>query len=481
MRFLLYLHYFSLSESLTSRAMAEKPAKVYSLLALSQSIRNLIYEKIGQQQFWLKAEIAQIKQAASGHWYLELVQEKAGMRLASMQAAVWSLDYEQILQKHGPEVNKILVQGQELVLKVMVDYHAIYGLKLIIKDLDLSFVLGELERRKRETLEKLKQAGLLQKQKDFKEKLVWQKIAVLSSEGAAAYQDFLQHLKENEFGYRLQSDLYPVPVQGAAAADKIRTVLEHLPHKNYDLVVIIRGGGSRLDLDCFNDEALAKTVANFPIPVQTGIGHESDWTVLDLVAFKAHKTPTAVADYLLDKMSAFEGALQQMAELLQRKSQDCLKFEDQSLLRFHEILNMIPISQVQKKRGDVHNVAGILVRETADALRKHERLIEAFTMHIKDLPRNLIRRQRDNLENLQKDLNLAGQRQMTRIQKDLHNLNERLELLKPERTLERGYSITRKGDKSIRSIKEVKEGELLKTQLKDGLLESKIIKVESHD
>lgn len=461
--------------------MAEKAPKVYSLLALSQSIRNLINDKIGQQSFWLKAEIAQIKKAASGHYYLELVQERGGMRLASMQAVIWALDYDQILQKQGSEINALLKQGQELVLRVMVDYHPVFGLKLLIKDLDLNFVLGELEKRKRQTMEALKAAGFLELQKKLEEKIVWQRIAVFCSEEAAAYQDFIQHLKENEYGYRLQTDLYPVPVQGSAAADAMRKQLVKLPIEDYDMLAIIRGGGSALDLDCFNDEKLSKALAKFPLPVHSGIGHESDWTVLDMVAQKAHKTPTALADYLIDRMATFESDLKQMSELMHRRSMDCLKFEDQNLLRYYEVLQVLPSSQLQRQRGHIHNKAGLMVRLTADALREHDRSLNNFEMQLKDLSKHFIRRQKEQLEQSQKELNERGLKLMEKLQNDLSNLQQRLELLKPERTLERGYSITRKGSHSLRTVQGLQSGDQIKTQLKDGEIESTIIKVNKNE
>lgn len=461
--------------------MSETKAKVYTLLALSQSIKRLLDEKIGTQSFWLKAEIAQIKRASSGHYYLELVQEKSGMRLASMAAVIWKLDLDQMLQRHGKEAEDLLVAGQELILRVMVDYHPVFGLKLLIKDLDLSFVLGELERRKRETIDRLRKEGLLEQQKKIVPKLVYQRIAVLSSEEAAAYQDFIQHLVQNEFGYRLQTDLYPVPVQGSAAADRIRKALDLIPSENYDLVVIIRGGGSRLDLDVFNDEGLCRAAANYPLPIQTGIGHESDWTVLDLLAFQAHKTPTALADHLLDKMAAFEASLQQLAELVHHKSKDIIQLEQQKILGFFEVLKLLPLSQIRSWRGDVHQHAGALVRLTADGLRNHERLLERIQVQIKEKPTEMIRRQNDKLLEIRERLHQVGQRQVNNLQKDLLNLQERLELLKPERTLERGYSITRKGTKSIRSIADLQEQEEIETQFKDGRVISKVLKIKEND
>ncbi len=460
-----------------SPPMSQPDSKVYTLLALSQSIRNLIQEKIGNRLFGLKAEIAQIKQAASGHWYLELVQERDGNRLASIQAVIWALDYEQILAKHGPEVSQLLKAGQELVMQVQVDYHPVYGLKLLIKDLDLSFMLGELEKRKRQTLERLKVEGLLDQQKELSPKMVFQNIAVLSSAEAAAYQDFVQHLKENEFGYRLQTDLYPVPVQGSGAASQISARLKQIPYEHYDLIVLIRGGGSKLDLDAFNDEELCRTVAEIPIPVHTGIGHESDWTVIDLTAQKAHKTPTALADYLLDKMAAFEGDLQQLAELLQHKCKDLIKLEDQILLSFREKLQLLPLSQIRRQRGEIHLSGGALVRLSAQGLRENERILERYQSQLKEQAPALIRRQREKLQDLNLQLSRDGEQQLQRIQKDLLNLSERLDLLRPERTLERGYSITRKGTKSLKTVEGLIEGDLLQTQLHDGQLESKIVKI----
>jgi len=461
--------------------MSETRPKVYSLLALSQAIRNLLAERIGQQSFWLRAEIAQIKQAASGHWYMDLVQEKNHQRLASMSAVIWKLDYEAMIDKHGPDIKPLLIAGQELVLRVMVDYHPLYGLKLLIKDLDLSFVLGELERRKRETLDRLEKEGLLKKQKEIASSLVYQNIAVLCSEEAAAYQDFVQHLMQNEFGYRLQCDLYPVPVQGVAAADKIRAKLESLPIERYELVVIIRGGGSRLDLDAFNDEALARTAALFPLAIHTGIGHESDLSVLDIVAHKAHKTPTAVADYLLDKMQAFEGQLQQIATFLENKSKDILSLESERMHGFLEILRLLPLSQIRSSRGDIHQVASSMVRLSADGIRAYERHLEAIGHRLKEKPQIQLRREAEQLSRLQDRLNELGKIQLERMQKDLGHLVNRLELLKPERTLERGYSITRKDEKSVNSVLELKEDEVIETQVKDGRFSSRIIKIERNE
>lgn len=461
--------------------MPSPPPKVYSLLALSQSIKNLIQEKVGQQLFWLKAEIAQIKQAASGHWYMELVQERDGLRLASMQAVIWSLDFEHLQSKHGQEVLKILQQGQELVLNVSVDFHPVFGLKLLVKDLDMDFVLGELERRKRRTLEKLQKEGFLVLQKEIPTSLVWQRVAVLSSGEAAAYQDFTEHLKQNEFGYRLQTTLFPVPVQGQVAAALIAKQLSKIPLEDFDLVVIIRGGGSSLDLDAFNDEGLARSIAQFELPVHTGIGHESDISVADLVAQKAHKTPTAVADYLLDCMLAFENRLQQVAELLNRKSLDILKFEDQNLLRFTEVLGLKPLVLVQRMRGELHQNASTLVRNSADALHDAEAYLTIFKQSLASSAPNLLRRQKERLKDLEARLNQQGQFKMEQAQRDLAALKERLELLKPERTLERGYSITRKGMKGIHSVEDLNEGDTIETELKDGRVQSKIIKTEVYE
>lgn len=461
--------------------MPAPPPKVYSLLALSQSIKNLIQEKVGQQVFWLKAEIAQIKQAASGHWYMELVQERNGLRLAAMQAVIWSMDFEHLQSKHGSEVLKILQQGQELVLKVSVDFHPVFGLKLLVKDLDMDFVLGELERRKRRTLENLQKEGYLLLQKQLAESLVWQRIAVLSSEEAAAYQDFKEHLKQNEFGYRLQTTLFPVPVQGQGAAALIAKQLSKIAVQEFDLVVIIRGGGSSLDLDAFNDEALARTIAQLPIAVHTGIGHESDISVADLVAQKAHKTPTAVADYLLDRMLAFENQLQQLAELLNRRSLDLLKLEEQSLLRFGEVLMLKPLNLVQANRGVLHQNASTLVRFSADAMYEAERYLNRFRQSLAAQAPNLLRLQKERLQDLEGRLNQQGQFKMEQAQRDLAGLKERLELLKPQRTLERGYSITRKGEKGIHSIKDLKSGDTIETELKDGQILSQIIKIEEHE
>ncbi len=298
----------------SSASPSPTPPRVFTLKALQESIGLAIAAKTGGASFWIRAEIAHWNGHQSGHVYLELAEESEGVLEAKAQAVIWRNDYQRILTDLGSEAPRVLRRGSEIQCRVEVSFHAVYGLKLVLREVDLAFNLGQQEKRKQETLAYLQRENLLRLNARFRLPPVLQKLAIIGAPDSAGLADLVRHLLHNPYGYRFALELFPVRVQGEGAAPLLAEALHQILPSDYDCIVLIRGGGSRLDLDVYNDRQLAEAIARAPLPVLTGIGHETDRTVADEVAHTAQKTPTAVAAYILTHNAAFEADRQQAME-----------------------------------------------------------------------------------------------------------------------------------------------------------------------
>ena len=402
---------------------------IYSLFDLNEHIRRVLALNF-QQPVWIAAEIAQAGQSR-GHFYLDLVQKGAEDEiLAQNQAVLWASDYKKLRASVGPELGSLLREGLEIKMQVRVDYHERYGLKLVIADLDPAYTFGQLELRRRQTIQTLREQGLLEKNRGLTLPPVLQRIAVVSSEGAAGFQDFREHLEKNSFGYHFDCQLFASAVQGKNAEAELREAMEQiiLQQEKFDCAVIVRGGGARLDLAAFDSLELCKTVAAMPLPVFTGIGHDVDETVLDLVAFSALKTPTAVADFLLQHNLFFENEILRLVESVRVFGDYRLKIKQLELERLETATHWssrerlrVAAQKLDGTEETLPNLAFQLLRSQNQFLEKAEALCAAF---------------------------------------------------QPENILLRGYSLTLKNGKAVTSTSEVTAGDLLETRLRDGVVRS---------
>lgn len=403
----------------------------YSLFDLNEYIRRVMALNF-QQALWITAEIAQIGQS-KGHYYLDLVQKGPGDDIvAQSQAVLWAGDYRRLRAGMGAELDAILRDGLEVKMQVRIDYHERYGLKLLITDLDPAYSFGQIELRRRQTIQALRENGLLERNRSLPLPPVFQRIAVVSSEGAAGFQDFREHLAQNAFGYRFHCRLFASAVQGKNAGAELRDALEQiaLQHTRFDGVAIVRGGGARLDLAAFDSIDLCATVAQMPLPVFSGIGHDIDETVLDLVAHAALKTPTATADHFIQHNLFFENTLLQLA-------------------------------------GQVRTTAEFRTRTHALEL---ERLETAAKWKTNELLRNKAQQLtwiEQNLPGMATQILRNRDRQMDQIEAVCAALH-------PDNILRRGYSLTLKDGKALRSASDAAPGDLLETRLQDGVLHSRV-------
>ncbi|MDR1681426.1 MAG: exodeoxyribonuclease VII large subunit [Prevotellaceae bacterium] len=283
--------------------------------------------------YWITAEINELKTNAAGHCYIELIEKDADTNAltAKAGAVIWAYSFRLLKPYFETSTGRALAAGMRVLVKAAVQYHPLYGLSLLISDIDPAYTVGELEMQRRKTIARLKADGVFMMNRETPLPLLPQRIAVISSEQAAGYQDFMNHLHENEYAFRTQ--LFPSLVQGTAAVQSIieSLALINAQREAFDVVVIIRGGGSAADLACFDEYELAAHVAQFPLPVLTGIGHEKDESVVDLVAHTTLKTPTAVADFLIACMAEQEKRLTALEEALQNTVRQRLQAEQNRL------------------------------------------------------------------------------------------------------------------------------------------------------
>ena len=264
---------------------------------------------------WVSAEVADIKINASGHCYIELIEknEKTGATEAQARATIWRSQVMSTIGRFEHETGQRLTKGMKILFKATVQHHAVYGMSLQIQQIDALHTIGDMERRRQQTIEQLQKEGVWEQNRSLPMPLVVQRVAVISSATAAGYQDFMKELGRS--AYRIETELFEATMQGERCDESIVAALYAVAERSdkFDAVAIIRGGGSTSDLECYNSYLLAFAVTQFPLPVLTGIGHDKDTSVTDMVAHTPLKTPTAVAAWIDSRAADFDGALEYCA------------------------------------------------------------------------------------------------------------------------------------------------------------------------
>lgn len=263
-------------------------------------------ESLFPKRIWLRAEVSAVKARPGGHCYLELSQSDDKGLIAKCQAVIWSSKYRFISPYFESVTGSPLQEGMSLLVEVQPSYSQLYGLSLVVNDIDPEFSLGVKELERQKTIGRLQKEGLMDMQKGLTLPFLPGRFAVISAEDAAGYRDFMKHVGGNPYGFHFDIDLYPALMQGAGAPASMIEALDAVLESGvrYDAVLVMRGGGSKLDLACYDDYSLAAVIAQYPIPVLTAVGHDQDYHVCDMVAYEFLKTPTALADYILDIYSS---------------------------------------------------------------------------------------------------------------------------------------------------------------------------------
>ena len=281
-----------------------KEQEKLSLLELQEMIRDGV-ESAVPDKLWVRAEVASIQAKSNGHCYLELSESENGRLVAKARAVIWKSIWYSLRTYFLEATGSELAPGMQILARVQANYSELYGLTLVIDELEPEFTLGAAELEKRKTIDRLEKDGLIDKQKELELADLPYSLAVISAPDAAGFGDFCRHLEENEYGFKFNVELFPATMQGESAPESIVDALQQIEADGgYDAALILRGGGSVLDLTCFNDYGLAFAIANCTIPVFTAIGHDRDYHVADMVAHDFVKTPTALADLFIDCTAA---------------------------------------------------------------------------------------------------------------------------------------------------------------------------------
>ena len=327
-----------------------------TLLQLQERIREGIEEAV-PPVVWITAEIGELKMHSSGHCYLEFVsyREKGHAVAAKARGTIWSSTFRLLKPYFETTAGVALASGLNVQVKVQVSFSPIYGLSLNVLDIDPSFTVGELELKRQQTIARLKDEGCFDMNSSLQIPSLPRRIAIVSSPTAAGYRDFLKQLHGNEGGFRFHTELFAAQMQGEEAPGSIVAALENIASREeeFDAVAIIRGGGAAMDLVCFDDYTLAVNIAQFPLPVVTGIGHDHDFHIADMVAHTWLKTPTAAADFFVD---AFMQQYQFIMHLFQRISLTLaqkISIERQRLLQLHNSMAQSVAALVSRRRQEL--------------------------------------------------------------------------------------------------------------------------------
>ena len=412
--------------------MVQQALSLYELNGLvKRSIRSCLPDT-----YWVQAELSDVRTNYSGHCYLEFVQKDAGGNnlIAKARGTIWSNIFKMLKPYFEQETGQAFTSGIKVLVEVSVEFHELYGYSLTVLDIDPTYTVGDMERKRREILRQLEEEGVIDLNKELEMPMLPQRVAVISSATAAGYGDFCNQLANNPRGYGFRTELFPAIMQGERVEESVIAALDAIYERmeEFDVVVIIRGGGATSDLSGFDTYALAANVAQFPLPIITGIGHERDDTILDMVAHTRVKTPTAAAEYLIACMDRVSERLDDLSYRLQQGVRNRLLWEHR---RMESLKQRIP-SAVYKRIADAKY--GLLAA--------------------------------------QRDLQMAS-RQFLSIRKHrLELLQQRLNDALPEKQLARGYSITLKDGKAVKDVSVLKEGDLVTTLLHRGRIELEVKK-----
>ncbi len=448
-----------------------------SLSEINSRIRQVLKENF-PDNFWVVAEISEMKVNAAGHCYLELIEKDnlSGKTIAKARGNIWAFTFR-LLRPYFETTARInLTAGLKVLVQAQVEFHELYGYSLNITDIDPAYTMGDMARQRAVAIERLKAEGVYDMNKSLELPLVIQKIAVISSSTAAGFGDFKKHLLQNDGGYKFTVRLFPALMQGEEAVESLISALEKINNMAhpFEAVVIIRGGGSQSDLSCFDDYWLASHVAQFPLPVLTGIGHERDESVVDLVANTSLKTPTAVADFILSRAQELDGYLYDLQSQFVSEVKRNLEQKRSELLFL--FMKFAPRMRDSLQRRDKKLLTlGMTFRKTwSQNLASQLALLNGFYSQSRNSSQHILSAQRKYLSRTTRQLQVITGNYIKRKQAMAVRLAQLIQSLDPVNVLKRGYSISYHHGRLLKNSEQVDSGDTMETQLHSGRITSKV-------
>lgn len=405
-----------------------------TLSQLQNKIKQTIEHNIKAQ--WVLCDISDLKINGAGHCYLELVEKsdsRGAIPKAKATAIIWKTNFQMIHNFFLQKTGIALSAGMKVMLLVEVNYHELYGLSLVVRDIDPTYSLGDIERTRRETIAKLQADGTFDMNREMELPYIINSVAIISSATAAGYDDFVNHLKTNPYGYSYNTKLFEAVVQGEAAESSIIEALMRISDDAtpFDAVIIIRGGGSQSDLSCFNNYMLCSYIAQFPIPIITGIGHNKDQSVADLVAHTSLKTPTAVANFLIDTKREAEDQLDNL---------------------YNELIEQLSY-HLTNERKRIDTLATTLRMSTIERSSTEKIKLERLISMLESGSRSVIRGEEHKLSLMESKVENAD----------------------PQKILKLGYSLVTHNGRAVKNTNDVKKDDNLTIIVQDGTIKSIVI------
>lgn len=455
----------------------------YSLSQLQDLIKEVIEDSLSGF-YWVSAEISELKLNYSGHCYIELIEKTGNDDIKSrVRAIIWSQKARMLLPYFESSTGQELSEGLKVLLRVKPVYHRVYGLSLNVYDIDPAYTLGEMAILRKKIISRLETEGVINLNRELAFPLLPVSIAIISSELAAGYQDFCETLLNNEYGYTYNISLYKSVMQGKETEKSVSGAINRIfeSGKKYDLIVIVRGGGSQADLSWFDNYNIAFLITQMPVPVITGIGHEKDLSVTDMVAHMAFKTPTAVAEFIISQSLRTEEYLAVLQESIISKSQDMVQKGRSLINRLSADLSPLVRNSLKKKQAGLNKSALRLSGSTRSLLAYKRSVLRSSQSNIINRTLNYVKEKKEKTVNLSGRFKPGLSRYTEQKHSILNSYSRSIDYLRPERVLKRGYSITLFNNKTVRSSKEVKPGSIVSTILNEGKIKSKVFDLNTRE
>lgn len=446
-----------------------KPHPV-TLYDLNTQIKELIQNNLNS--FWVVSEISDLNINYSGHCYLELIQKDDNQEkiIAKARATIWNKTFRMIKPYFESTTGQPLESGLKIMVRVTVEFHEVYGLSLNIIDIEPTYTVGEVALRKQKIIKKLEEEGVINMNKELELPYLTQRIAIISSLTAAGLEDFIDQLSNNPHGYKFYFKIFPAVMQGNEAEGSIISSMEKIYQYEdfFDAVAIIRGGGSQTDLDCFNNYWLAYHIAQFPLPVLTGIGHEQDESVADLVANKRLKTPTAVAEFLIDRMDEVYYELVETKEILVNRIHEIIDQRSDLLQNLTQKIGSVIRNCLYDKRSELNLFVSNYINASKKSIELSMRNIYKASGKLTYVSGNYVNNQKDQVLTLKRNYRSAISFVISNKKHQLEIMGKQSEYLNPIHVLKRGYSITTLNNEVIKNSENLKPGNEIETRFYKG-------------
>lgn len=450
----------------------EKP--VYTLTEISQSIRSVM-TKAYPRPYYIKAEIVRLNYYPhSGHCYPELAEKEGNKIKTQMRAIIWSSQFREINDRFAKLTGEPLKEGINILCLATIEYDVKYGLSLHIQNIEPTYTMGDMIRNKMLVIERLKKENLFDANKKRPLPLIPKRIAVISVETSKGYGDFMITLDRNPYQYKFSCVLFPSILQGEKAIKTITARLDEIKMQqdNFDCVVIIRGGGGDVGLSCYDDYELTSHIAAFPLPIIAGIGHATNVTVSDMVAYQSKITPTDVANFFIERFRSFDEKLEETKVFIRQYATISLQEAKAVLTQLEQGRNSIAAKTIALERSKLQQ-SDTICKHFSDKIINNEKMNVEHIAHKLNLANSkLIAPQKQQIEHLEKMCQYLSLQLLKKRSEEVDTIENKISLLHPDNILKRGYSITYLNSKVITQKDEVKTKDVIVTKLYDGEITS---------